>query len=181
MAYAYKNLKSPVNVNSGIAEFALLAPADWFALDGIKAPVAPFATQGDAITVKTPHEFITGKSFVKFLLAPQKNELNINVTGDVGFKRQEQEVKIFAAGSYAALHETMQELLNVPLIVLVKDAACRAGLFYQLGNDCQFAYASPAFKSGTTNGGVKGYEVTINFDGGVLLYQVTGGPAVLAD
>ena len=44
--YAYQNLKKPQNTESGIADFALLAPVYDFQEGGIKCPEAPFAAKG---------------------------------------------------------------------------------------------------------------------------------------
>ena len=181
-AYDFQNLRTYENAGSGIAAFALLAPYTWFTTPGgIKAPLAPFTAPGDSITIKTAHDFITDKGFIYVALAPQKNELDANSVGDVGFNKQVQEATLFFPGSNPALHETFQQLLNVPLIALVKDSNCGAGLYYQLGCDCEYAYISGGFKSGFSNAGVKGYTAKLNYDGGVQFYQVTGGPEILAD
>lgn len=181
MGYDFKNLKSPKNVKSGVAEYVLLAPKDWFTADGIKAPVAPFTNQGDSLTIKTAHDFVTGKGFIYFLLAPQKNKLGYKTVGDLGFNSFNTEVSIFIAGSAIEAHETVRNLLNTPLIALVKDSNCDAEMFYQLGCDCQFAYLKVDFDTSTTNAGTKGFTGTITYDDGPQFYQVTGGPALLPD
>lgn len=179
MAYDFKNLMDPQNINPGIAEFLLAAPMSWFEDNGIKSPVAPFTVQGDEITVKLPHVFKAGKAFMKFQLAPQKNDLKIDTKGDLGLSSQTQTVNIFIPGSYVEQHETMKNLINTPLIVLVKDANCAADLYYMLGCDCTGAYARPSFATSTTKDGNKGYTVPIEYDGAVQFYQVTGGPDIL--
>lgn len=180
--YAYKNLrKQSGNSKAGIAEYALLAPHDWFAADGVKSPVAPFANQGDSLTIKTAHEFLDGKGFLYYKLAPQKNSYSYKSVGDLGFKSFNSELKIFIAGSEIEVHEAVKNLLNTPLIVLIKDSNCAANMFYQLGCDCQFAYLSVDFNTSTTNSGIKGFEGTITYDDGPQFYDVDGGPAIFAD
>lgn len=173
------NLRSWQNSGSGIAAFALIAPMEWFVTpDGIKSPVAPFTDLGDAVTIKTAHAFIAGKGFLYFALAPQKNQLDAATVGDVGFNKQNQEATIFVPGNDAALHESFQTLINVPLIALIKDSACKADLYFQLGSDCEGAFLSGAYATGTSKDGVKGYNAKLNYDGPIQFYQVTGGPEV---
>jgi hypothetical protein len=178
--YAYQNLKTYSNAGSGIAEYALIAPVSWFAAGGIKAPVAPFGvTPGDSITIKTAHTFIAGKGFIYYKLAPQKNQMDGKTVGDVGFNKQNYEVKIFIPGSTPAQHENIMNLLNVPLIVIVKDINCGANLYYQLGCDCTSAYMSADFSTGTSNSGVKGYNGLIHYESSLQIYDA-GDPEQLA-
>lgn len=177
------NHRSWENSGSGIAAHVLLAPMIWFTPNvGIKSPVAPFVNAGDGITIKTAHSFITGKGFLYFALAPQKNQLNVPVIGDPGFNKQNQEADIFIPGNTPALHETYQTLMNVPLIVLVKDSNCKADIgYFQLGCDCEGAFLGGPYATGTTKDGVKGFNAKITYDGPVQFYNVTGGPLILAD
>lgn len=177
-----RNLRSWQNSGSGISNHALIAPKEWFVANtGIKSPVAPFTLPGDAVTIKNAHEFVEGKGFIYFALAPEKNQLVANTVGDPGFNKQVQEATIFVPGSTPAQHEQMQTLINVPLIVLVKDSSCKAGLYYQLGSECEDAFMSGEFNTGTSKDGVKGYNAKITYDGPVMFYQVSGGPEILAD
>ena len=181
MSYAYKNLLSPVNTEGGISEFVLVAPVSDFASDGIKAPIAPFTNPGDEVVIKTDHTFTDNVKggFVKFLAAPDKNSYDATPNGDKGFVKLTHVVTAFIPGSYAEVHETMKNLLNVPLIVLVKDSSCTANMYYQIGNACTAAYASPTFTSGTTADGTKGYNVTFEAKGGpVMIYKTTAGPKI---
>lgn len=175
---AYGNLDNPQNVKSGVAEFVLIAKKSWFAVNGIKAPLAPFTNPGDSITIKTPHEFkyITGSAgpkymFTHYQLAPQKNKLDIKTKGDLGTNGQNSEVEIFIPGSYAEVHERVRDLLNQPLIVIVKDSTCAANLNYQLGCDCQFAWLTGDFTTATTKDGAKGYTCKIMYDDGAQFYR----------
>lgn len=180
--YAFKNLKNPRNVLPGIAEFALIAPMSWFEPNGIKVPVAPFTNQGDSITVKTPHTFLTGKAFIKFALAPWKNKLTSKGAGDPGFQSSTNEVDIFLPGSYAEAHETLQNLLNVPLLAIVKDANCYENIYYQLGSESASARLSFDFDTGFAKAGeVKGFAAKLTYDGDLQFYKVSGGPATLSD
>lgn len=180
--YAYKNLRSYSNTEPGIAEFALIAPKSSFAVDGLKSPVGPFGvTPGDMITIKVAHEFKEGLGFVYFALAPEKNELNTTTVGDTGFNKQNTEVKLVFPGSTPAQHEQLRQLLNQPLVAIIKDANCGANLYYQLGNDCASAYLTSDFKTGTTASGIKGFEATLKYSNGPLFYDVVGGPEVIAD
>ena len=167
--YEFDHLKQPKNVASGIAEFAFIAPADWF--DVLQVPTAPFAVAGDKITITATHTFTAGKGFLKHQLAPQKNSLEYKTRGDMGLNGQDAELKVFIPGSYEQAHEQVGELLNTPLVVLVKDSTCGVDWHYQLGCDCLKAYLKADFTSGTTKDGVKGYMATISYDDGPLIYK----------
>ena len=171
MAYAYQNLKEPKNVQSGVAEYILLCPVSWFTNDGIKCPVAPFANPGDEISILADHVHIADKGFIKIQLAPQKNMLDYNTVGDIGLMKQNAEIKCFIPGSYVEAHEAIKNFINTPLVALIHDSQCDANLWYQLGCDCQKAWLSGKFTTGTTKDGVKGYETMLTYDGGPLFYK----------
>lgn len=178
--YAFKNLNQPQNTDSGIADFALIAPVRDFEENGIKCPAAPFTDPGDRVKIKQNHVFKDGKAFAKFLLAPESNQLEGTSIGDLGYKKLDQKATILVPGSYAELHEAAKEILNVPLIVLLKDSNCPANMYYQLGCDCVYAWASNSFGTGTTADGKKGYTIEISYKQGYIqLY--TGAVNVLAD
>lgn len=180
MAYTFANLKSPQNVESGIADYVLIAPVSDFEDDGIKCPVAPFTNPGDEVKVKTAHVFKEDKAFAKYILAPEKNELSATTIGDLGFQKLNLELKVFIPGSYAEVHEAVKNIINTPLIVLAKDSNCPANMYYQLGCDCTYAWAKFDFTTGTTVSGVKGYSGTITYQQGYIqLY--TAAVSVLAD
>jgi len=175
MAYAYANLMNPVNTGSGVAEYLLLAPVTAFTDDGIKCPEAPFTNPGDEVTVREAHEFLQNEGFIKVQLAPEKNQLNAATIGDRGFSKLDMTLDVFIPGSYAAAHEAVKNWLNKPLIALIKDAECKAEMYYQLGCDCASAWLSVDFSTGTTKEGVKGYAGKLTYQNGYI--QVYMGPA----
>lgn len=176
---AYTNLSKPRNTTSGIAEHAWLAFAD--DLQTIQCPPAT-GTKEDRYTIKTAHVFKdAANKFMKFKLVPGKNSLAMQSAGDTGLQRVTSTITILVPGSYKEAHATIQDMINQPLIVLVKDSECAANQFYQLGCDCEGAYLSQNFTTGTTVDGVKGYECTITYSGAFAYYEVEGGPDTLAD
>lgn len=262
MVYDFKNLGQPKNTDSGLGEFLLVAPKEWF--ETISVPTAPFSSPGDSVTVKTAHIFktptndnvrasagavtlaaqvitaiavvvggsgyttapavtisggggtgataiaqvtngvVTGVivtnggtgyasaptvtfavpptkayGFAKFQLVPQKNKLSAKTVGDLGLNKMNQELDFFVGGSYALLHEQMKALLNTPCIILVKDANCDAGMYYQLGCDCQAAWVTSDFDTATTKDGAKGYSAKAMYDGPVQLYIVGADPVLV--
>lgn len=182
MAYAYRNLKNPKNTLSGVADYVLIAPVEDFEDNGIKCPEAPFTNPGDEITIRTPHVFKAGKGFAKWLLPPQKNDLNAASIGDRGFTKLDITLNVMLAGSYASQHEAVKNIMNVPLIVLIKDSNCDANIWYQLGCDCTYAWASPSFATGTTADGNKGWTIPINYQNGYIqLYDADVNALLLAD
>ena len=178
MSYSFKNLKYPSNILSGIADYVLLAPVGWFT--SIKYPVAPFTSPGDEVLIKTAHTFSSGKGFVKYLLAPEKNQFDAKTIGDKGFQKFDQDLRIFIPGSYAELHEAMKNWLNTPLIALARDSSCAANIYYQLGSECVYAYLTVDFSTGTTKDGVKGYTGAINYASDAV-YVYAAAVQLLAD
>lgn len=184
LPYVYANLTAPTNTGSGISEYFLIAPASDFAVGGIQSPVAPFEGQprGESVQILTPHEFLVDRGFAKIVCAPEKNSLDAKTIGDLLFQKLDFELKVFIPGSYAEVHEAVANFINRQLIVLVKDANCPANMWYQLGNDCVFAYLKADFSTGTTKDGVKGYSGTISWQNAyVQLYAHVDGPEILAD
>lgn len=188
--YTLQNAKNPINYGSGIAEFALVAPKSWFAEGGIMSPVAPFGViPGDSISIYTPHTWAASRAnpgFLKIQLAPQKNKTGSKVVGDLGMQKLNQDSELFFAGNDPASHELMQNLINVPLVVLLKDAKCSANMYYQLGCDCTFAWLGADFDTSTTKDGNKGFTVKIQYDGAIQFYNPMAAgaaipPVVMAD
>jgi len=177
--YVYRNLPEPKNVLSGIGDYVLIAPVRDFTT--IKCPEAPFTNPGDEVTIRSPHVFKAGKAFAKWFLAPEKNKLDAAASGDKGFQRFQQTLEIMIPGSWAVQHEAVKNIINVPLIVLAPDANCASGLWYQLGCDCQYAWATPSFGTGTTADGNKGYTIPITYNSESIQIYAAGEPAVLAD
>lgn len=181
------NLKSPQNVEGGVAEKILLAPVEWF--QTIQLPVAPFTNPGDEITIKTAHTFklidVGGTDTYGFMvatLAPQKNKLGSKSVGDIGLLRQMSEVDVFLPGSYGALHSVVKHLKNRPLVALIKDANTDSNLYYQLGGVDFNAWVSEStFDTGTTKDGNKGYSLKLSYDGALYIYNVTEAPVLLPD
>lgn len=172
--YALGNLKTPQNIKSGLGDYILVAQIEDFAVDGIKCPKAPFTLKGDMNKIFEPHVFDTGKKFSRIQCAPNINQLKAIASGDIGFITQKLELDAFFAGSYAELHETMDQILNVPLMVLVPDVKCESKLWYQLGCDCLSAYLRWDFTTGTVVDGKKGYAGKIEIAGtGIRFYEPT--------
>lgn len=176
---AYTNLTKPRNTKSGIAESAWLAFMEDLAT--IQCPPAT-GTKEDRYTIKTAHVFKdVANKFMKFKLLPGKNNLGMQSAGDTGSQRLTSTAVIFIPGSYIEAHASVCDMINQPLLVLIKDAECAANQYYQLGCDCQGAYLSVNFTTGTTVDGVKGYEGTITYSDNFYYYAVEGGPETLAD
>lgn len=160
--YSFKNLKNPLNIFSGIADYVLIAPVEWFADGGIKGP-SQALEPGDEVSIYQDHEFKEEKGFVQFMLAPEKNRFDATSIGDKGFNKMDQTLTIFIPGSYTEAHEAVKNLLNTPLIALSPDANCGSQMHYQLGNNCVYAYLTADFSTGTTKEGIKGYTAKVNY------------------
>lgn len=163
MSVPYQHLTSPKNVDSGVSDMLLIAPVDTFATDGIKCPAPPEsgATLADLVTITEDHEFSTGNGFIKLLCAPFKNQITTETIGDVGFRKMKITLEAHLAGSYPDLHGFIAQLQNTPIIAMIKDSNCEENMYYQLGCDCIYAYASSVFTTGTNQDGTKEYVVTI--------------------
>lgn len=169
------SLTKPRNIFSGVAEGVYIASRHSFAPDGIKKPLPK------KVVVAETHEFQTANDgFIYAQLAPQKNSITSSSIGELGGQQMQHELKVFFPGSYEEVHETVADLLNDPLIVLIKDSNCAAGFYYQLGNCCVGAWMKSQFTTGTTSEGVKGYELTIvSWSRSIVMY--TGGVQVKED
>jgi hypothetical protein len=181
---AYKNLKTPINTGTGVAEYILVANINDFVDGGIQCPIAPFDGQpdGESVQIKVAHEFKPGRGFARINLAPDKNTLDGKTIGDKLFQKQDFSLKCLIPGSYADVHEQVANMINQGLIVLIKDSNCPANMWYQLGCDCTAAYMSADFSTGTTIAGLKGYTVDITWQNSyVQLYATADGPEFLAD
>lgn len=154
------NLVNPKNVASGIGQVLFLAPVSYFTT--LQKPEPPFLYPGASVTIFDDHIFLPNKNFLQFVLAPDKNDFTAKTYGDLGSQQLDQTIKCILPGSYAEQHELVKNLLNEPIIALVKDANCPANLYYQLGNSCNPAYFSADFTTGTTKDGMKGYSCTVN-------------------
>lgn len=168
MSYSFSNLKNPKNVASGVADKVLLAPVAWFS--SIKSPAPPYTNPGDEVTIWEDHELLPGKAFVEFSLPPEKNQLSGASVGDKGFNKLDIQLQISLQGSYAELHEAMKNIINTPLIALIEDSNCESLLYYQLGSDCAYAWASIQFATGNTREGNKGYQLVLSYLGGFLQF-----------
>lgn len=162
---AYQHLKSASNTGSGVSDSFLFAPISSFADVGIKCPTPPATNPSlaDLVTITEDHEFITTKGFVEVICAPFKNGINATTIGEPGSQKFDQKLEVFVPGSYATLHGSIAQLMNTPTIVLVKDSSCQADMYYQLGCDCMYAWATAEFATGTTKDGQKGYKVTFSY------------------
>lgn len=168
-SYAYKHIDSPKNVGSGVADEFYFAPKSAFT--AIQCPPATGTNPGDTVTIATAHTFPANAGFTSVLCAPFKNALTATTVGDIGATKHEQKLEVFVPGVSPELNEMMANLKNEPCIVLIKDSNCAAGVYYQMGCDCAFAWASTEFTTGTNRDGAKGWKVTFTyFTDAVLLY-----------
>lgn len=166
MATAYKHLKTPQNTGSGVADSFLFAPVTAFAEDGIKCPVPPVPpavpTLADLVTISADHAFLTGEGFIEVICAPFKNSLTATSIGEPGSQKFDEKLEVFVPGSDADLHGTLALLNNQPVVCLIKDSNCAANMYYQVGCDCVFAWATAEFTTGSNRDGQKGYKVTFS-------------------
>lgn len=171
--FVYNNLNAPQNQQSGVADSFFFAPK--YDFDTIECPPATGTNPGDTVTVADPHTFPVGKGFLEVQCLPFKNDLTATTVGDTGAQKLDQKLVVFIPGSYAELHETIKNLCNTPLIVLIKDSNCAAGMYYQLGCDCAFAWATAEFMTGNNKADkAKGFQVTFEyFNDAITLYTAS--------
>ena len=166
----FKNLKTSENTGSGVAEKILLAPVSWFT--SIKMPVPPFLYPGQGVTILEDHVFKEEKSFFEVWLSPEKNQLSGATIGELGFQKMDLQLEVFIPGSYAELHEFAKNIINRPLVALIHDSDCRLDWYYQLGDECVYAWMKCDFTTGTTRDGIKGYKGTVSYlKGSILMYK----------
>ena len=173
--YGFTDIQTTANRASGVADFFYWAAVSEFATNGIQCPPSPMdaTTNAALVTISTDHVFQLDKGFHRINGSTGKNNLEANITGEAGSLKFMKTVKVFIPGSDAELHSQISQMLNQPMIVLIKDSNCASNVWYQLGCDCEWAFIEPqgGFKTGTNKDGVKGYELTISCPGSaVVLY-----------
>lgn len=164
----FSNLTAPRNLKPGIAATVWLAPLKWFTQ--VARPVPPFTLPGQSVLITTSHTFKPGKGFLQFDLAPQKNKLEAKTVGDLGGNWLETTVEIFVPGSYTQAHAALANLLNKPLIVLVKDCNCPDEWFYNIGDSCLSAWLTGDFTTSTAKDGAKGFTIKLQTNADALYY-----------
>lgn len=172
------NLVSPQNLKPGIAPVVYIALKSWFT--AIKKPVPPFDQEGEEVLITQSHTFKPGRGFLTFALAPQKNKLDAKSTGDLGNNFFSLTPEMFIPGSYAAAHETIRNLLNQPLVALVKDCSCPDEWHIQLGCEDIGCWLTADFTTGTTKDGSKGYTAMLHWTGDSV-YFYNGGITLAHD
>ncbi len=147
-------------MQTGIGQILFVAPL--YSFTSVKEPKPPFLFDGASVVIFETHEFLPSAGFIQLLLMPNKNDFNAKTGGEVGSQYFNQDIKCLIPGSYAEAHELLKNLINIPLIALVKDVDCHAGFMYQIGSACEPAYLSTDFATGTTRDGIKGYTATVS-------------------
>lgn len=161
--YAYGNLTKPRNTATGLTEIAYYAAISEFTT--IRTPqlaVSPNPTvPGEQVTIAANHSFPSGKGFKSLLAPPNKNMASATGSGDPGNMKLIAKAELFIAGSYATLHETIKNMMNEPIIFLVKEFDT-SGYFRQIGTAEHPAYFT-AIEETTDNvkGAYKGYKITV--------------------
>jgi hypothetical protein len=166
--YEFDNLVLTERETPGIADELYLAPVSW---------IKTIAPVENLTYVTQTHEFFPGYGFLKLLLAPEKNYLNVGTVGEKGSQGFDGRLNFFLPGSYALLHGTIAALLNQPVIAIARDVI--AGLAYQIGSELHPAYLTPGFTTGTTKDGAKGYSNMLSayanglylYDGSIIFWQ----------
>ena len=164
----FSNLTSPQNIKPGISTIVYVAPLAWFT--SVAQPEPPFDAPGEEVLITGNHTFKSGKGFLRFLLAPQKNKLDAKMQGELGLNSFAETAEIFLPGSYAVAFETVKNLLNIPLIALIKDCDCPDEWHYNLGCDCVSCWLTADFSTGTTKDGVKGFAAVLHTTGSAVLF-----------
>lgn len=158
----YEHLDETTNRKPGLSELAWFAPVSEF--DTIAGTTAAPANPGDTVIIPTDHTFTTPASmgFRRMRSSQNVNKISLKSTGQVGSMTFDASFTGFIPGSDAALHETLKNLLNTPVIILSKDADCDNGKVSQLGTECSPAYLKEVeYTSGTVDGSErKGYALT---------------------
>lgn len=161
--FAYGNLTKPRNTATGLIEIAYYAAIWEFLL--IRKPqlaVSPNApVPGEQVTIASSHTFPTGKGFKELLAPPNKNMSSATGSGDPGSMKLIAKAELFIAGSYATLHECIKNMMNEPLMFLLKEFDT-IGYFRQIGTAEHPAYLT-AVEETTDNikGSYKGYKINV--------------------
>lgn len=149
------NLIIPTKQPSGLGETVYIALNEWFATDGVKIA-------DDGVNINENHQFANGLfGFMECQLMPRKNHLTSKSIGELAGNKFEFDLEIVIPGSYIENHSQQKQLLNKPLIVLVKDICSNESLTYQIGTQQTPAYLTHTFTTGTDKDGMKAYKINI--------------------
>ncbi|MCW3127225.1 MAG: hypothetical protein JWO03_2883, partial [Bacteroidetes bacterium] len=158
------------------------APVSYFDVDGIPDPPATGVTAGaTAIAASTGFVFLTGKGFINLRNDLQKgSELDFKSVGDPSAPGIHTEAKGRTLGLSPQLVEFFTNAKGVPGILLCKDTKCTANEYWVVGCDCNPAFMSFEFKSGTKGGNdAKGSMYTFTSECGPYMITITNSDLAL--
>ncbi|RYY94609.1 MAG: hypothetical protein EOO11_17515 [Chitinophagaceae bacterium] len=148
----------PKFATGGYKNVFLFCPrADFTAL---AAPDAAAAI-GDTLLIDTAHTHPVGKGFISYACKTHSVTLKGATVGDEGAQEMEWTGEFVILGDSASTQEQLQRLLNDDVICLLKDAACGANQYVQLGDECITPIFKVEFDGKTTKEGKKEYKVTV--------------------
>lgn len=132
-------------------------------LSTVAEPV-PSTTPESKVTITADHVFsATGNGWRKMFLNTKKSMLDFQGAGDEFSGSGEVRVKCFIPGDEKAVAAMIQ--LNPEFLILVQQAPCQAGSYWQIGTKCNGAnidLSTAKWTSGTVDGKtVMGWEFDI--------------------
>jgi hypothetical protein len=143
----------------------------------IAVPAAVPATLAETNVISTDHDFATGKKFWKLELELNKNELNAEIMGAVTGAARKHTYTGFMSGLSAAQVGWLEKAQNQKLLIM---AHLSDGQVIQLGEEDNGAMLQSNFQTGVSDGGERGWPVTITWYGRTMLYTgvISYTPAV---
>lgn len=158
----YAHITAPTGADAasgGYKNVFYFAPVtDFLVLSGVIDPVVDL---GDDLTIEAAHTFTSPKGFFEFECVKHSVTIKSATVGDDGAQELEHTATFQILGDSASNQSQLQSLLNADVICLVKEAACGANQFVQLGNDCVTPSFKVEFDGKTTKEGKKVYTVTV--------------------
>ena len=166
MGYNYKPmLKSGTENDPGLSDIVYYAPHNWF--ETFAEPANAGAAPGDSViitdnhTFKTPAEVgLTGTAlgFIALYTTAGTQQLTMEPVGERDGRGQQWNLAMFHPGSYAEALEFARKITNDSCVILAQDIG--SGKWMQLGDKTRRVEISPAFDSGTSDSGRKGWTLT---------------------
>lgn len=159
-----------LNTEGGYKNVVLWAPVDTFTL--LQKPSAS-AASGDTLKISTAHTFPEDEGFISWLCKLHSVTITGETTGDPGARSIIWKCKFTLLGDDASTQEQLQNMLNDSCIFLLKDGACHATEYVQLGDECAQPDAAVTFDGKTTLEGLKEYTVELTMKAKKYFYSST--------
>lgn len=156
MAISYKDMTGPDGTENNMGGTAQIL---YFAsVQDILTWPTPAVAPANQFVMTTPFIMKSTKKFFQLYTTIDTSELEIGGNGDIDGRSFKPSLKLHYPGFSDDAVLFMNTIKNDKLALIIPLAD---GSMFQMGSDKFFAYANPSFKSTTTSGKGKGFDIEI--------------------